>query len=172
VTARDQEEYSALRDTIRERGTVRVWIFVAGLVGWSAIVVGLLALALPPIATLVSLVALAATFEGVLALHVGVERVGRYLSVYHDDHWERAAAAFGRPPGAISADPLFVRTFAMATVLNLIPLLTTTPIAQEWIVVGAAHGAFGLRLWTAQAAARRQRQIDAARFQQLKEERS
>ena len=32
MTPRELEEYRALRETIRERGTARVWIFVVGLV--------------------------------------------------------------------------------------------------------------------------------------------
>ncbi len=30
MTGRDVEEYTALRATIRERGTTRVWLFVVG----------------------------------------------------------------------------------------------------------------------------------------------
>src|SRR3954465_15690792 len=34
---RDVEEYKALRATIRQRGTARAWIFVAGLAAWAAL---------------------------------------------------------------------------------------------------------------------------------------
>jgi hypothetical protein len=168
VTPREQEEYSALRATIRERGTARVWAFVAGLATWAGFVLALLATALPPVATLIPLVALAATFEAVLALHVGVERIGRFLLVFHADAWEQAAGTFGRPRGAAAVDPLFVWVFLTAAVVNLLPLLTATPIAPEWIVVGGAHAGFVVRLAIARGAAARQRQVDTARFEQLK----
>ena len=38
LTPRELEEYRALRDTIRERGTTRVWIVLAGLVAWAGLV--------------------------------------------------------------------------------------------------------------------------------------
>jgi hypothetical protein len=168
VTPREQEEYTALRATIRERGTTRVWLCVAGLLGWAGLVVAVLAVALPPVATLIPLVALAATFEAVLALHVGVERVGRYLLVFHADDWERVAGTFGRPAGAPAVDPLFTRMFLVAAVVNLSPLLATVPIVQEVIVVAGGHAAFVVRLLVARSAAARQRPIDAARFEELK----
>src|SRR5207247_2274041 len=96
MTATEQEQYRALRATVRERGTMRVWIFVAGVIGWAALTVATAALIAPPVATLIPLLVLAATFEAVYALHVGVERVGRYLEVFFDDAWESAAMAFGR----------------------------------------------------------------------------
>ncbi len=168
MTPREQEEYSALRATIRERGTARVWVFAVGLFVWAALLAGLLAAALPPVATLAPLVALAAAFEGVFALHVGVERIGRYLFVFHEDQWERVAGEFGRAGGILTTDPLFAAVFVIAAVVDVLPLLTTTPIAQEWILFGAAHGGFVLRVLVARAAAARQRREDAARFEQVR----
>jgi hypothetical protein len=168
VTLRAQEEYNALRATIRQRGTARVWVFIAGYVAWAAIALVAAAMALPPVVALLPLVVLAATFEGVLALHVAVERIGRYLLVFHDDEWERAAGSFGRPRGAIGVDALFAVPFGTATVLNLMPLMVTTPTAQELAAAGIAHAAFIVRVLVARAAAARQRAIDTERFQQLK----
>ncbi|OLC51784.1 MAG: hypothetical protein AUH43_01735 [Acidobacteria bacterium 13_1_40CM_65_14] len=90
MTAREQEEYSALRATIRERGTTRVWVFLVGLVAWGALTVATAALASTPVAVLLPLLILAAAFEAVLALHVGVERIGRYLQVFYEDQDEDA----------------------------------------------------------------------------------
>src|SRR5262245_27009434 len=101
MTPREQEEYSALRATIRERGTARVWLLTIGVITWAALALVTVALALPPVAALLPLLVLVATFEGVFALHVGVERIGRYLLVFHGDEWERTAGTFGRPKGAI-----------------------------------------------------------------------
>ena len=171
MTPREQEEYSGLRATIRERGTARVWLLTIGLIAWAGLALVPVALALPPVAALLPLVALAATFEGVFALHVGVERIGRYLLVFHGDEWERTAGAFDRPRGAIALDALGAFVFVIAALVNLIPLLITVPVIQELIVVGAAHVVFVARVLTARAAAARQREVDTARFTQLKGER-
>src|SRR5437867_12947540 len=45
MTPRELEEYRALRATIRERGTARIWIFVVGLLGWAGLVTATAALA-------------------------------------------------------------------------------------------------------------------------------
>jgi hypothetical protein len=168
VTPRAHEEYAALRATIRERGTARVWVFIAGVAVWSGLTVALLVLALPPVATLIPLVALMATFEAILALHAGVERIGRYLLVFHQDGWEHVAGAFGRPAGTLMVDALFPVVFIIAAVVNLAPTLVTSPIAQEWVLVGAAHAAFVGRVFWSRAAAARQRRVDTARFEQLR----
>src|SRR5262249_56810587 len=79
MTATDQEEYRALRSTIRERGTTRVWIFIVGISAWAAVLVATAALAAPPAGMLVPLLVLASAFEAVFALHVGLERICPYL---------------------------------------------------------------------------------------------
>jgi hypothetical protein len=122
------------------------------------------------VTTIVPLLLLAGTFEAVYGLHVGVERIGRYLLAFHDDGWERAAGLFGQPAGAPRFDALFTAPFLLAALANLMPLLSTTPIVQEWALVGAAHGLFAARVLQARAAARRQRAADSERFKQLREE--
>ena len=168
MTGREQEEYTALRATIRERGTTRVWVFTLGMAAWAVLLIATLALALPPAVTLVPLLVLAATFEAVLALHAGVERIGRYLFVFHEDDWERAAGAFGRPPGAIGVDPLFSTVFLLAAVLTLLPLAPVVPIPQELAAVGIAEAAFIVRVLRAKIMAAKQRTIDAERFSYLR----
>jgi hypothetical protein len=189
VTASEQEEYTALRSTIRERGTARVWIFVVGMLGWGALFVATAALTPTPIATLIPLVVLGAMFEAVFALHIGVERIGRYIQVFYEDQtesdssvrpasqtaesdrgrgWEHVAMSFGRPEGAARLDPLFLVPFALAAVLNLVPATLVNPTREELIFVGAAHALFLLRLVRARMLAARQRAIELARFQQLK----
>ena len=61
---RAQEEYRALRATIRERGTARVWVFIAGIVAWGAITVATATLAPTPLAVLLPSSS-RATFEAV-----------------------------------------------------------------------------------------------------------
>jgi hypothetical protein len=162
----DPNEYTALRATIRDRGTARVTIFVAGVAVWAALVVATAALAAPPIATIVPLVVLVATFEAVHGLHVGVERIGRYLAVFHDDQWERAAVRFGRSSARF--DPLFIGPFLIAAAVNWEPMVSTLPTVQEVIFVAGAHGLFVARLVSARAAAARQRAGDEARFREIK----
>lgn len=79
MTPRDLEEYRALRSTIRERGTTRAWMLLAGFGLWAALTTATAALAALPIATLLPLLILAVAFETVFALHTGVERIGQYI---------------------------------------------------------------------------------------------
>lgn len=171
MTERDVEEYRALRATIRERGTARVWAFVVGLVAWAALVIATAALAALPVATLLPLLVLAAVFEAVFALHTGVERIGRYLQVYFEDEdtsgWEHVAMAYGRTFGG-GSDPLFTLIFVGATILNFVPVLIAEPVAIEVVVIGFAHALFVVRIAVARRTAGRQRAIDLERFQRLK----
>ena len=173
-TGRAQEEYTALRATIRERGTARVCLFCGGFVGWAAIAVATAALTSTPLSTLLPLLVLASIFEGVYALHIGVERIGRYLSVFHegdkDRGWEHAAMAFGRPKGAASLDALFTVPFLLAAIFNLAPAVYLSPTNQELIFVTGAHALFVVRLFFARATAARQRAIDLERFVHLRNE--
>ena len=173
MTSRELEEYRALRDTIRERGTARVWIFLAGLATWAALSVATAALAAIPVATLLPLLVLGATFEAVFSLHVGVERVGRYVQVFfeQDDttrNWEHTAMAFGRPLRGSKIDPLFTVFFVLATLLNFIPVMLAEPVWIEVVVVGTAHLLFIVRTAAARRVAARQRDADLERFQALK----
>jgi hypothetical protein len=170
-TPRATEEYKALRATIRERGTARICLFCGGLVGWGALMLATAALASTPLATLLPLVVLAALFEGIYALHAGVERIGRYVQAVHEDGdpgWEHAAMAFGRPKGAASVDALFTVPFLLAAILNMGPALYVGPTIEETIFVGGAHALFAVRLFFARATAARQRAIDLERFGQLR----
>jgi len=169
MTPHDVEEYTALRDTIRERGTTRVWVFVAGLVGWAGLVIATAALAALPVATLLPLLVLAAVFEAVFALHTGVERIGRYLQVYFEDEsgWEHVALAYGRAFRG-GPDPLFTLAFAGAAILNFVPVLIAEPVAIEVAVIGFAHLLFVLRISLARREAGKQREIDLERFERLK----
>ena len=115
-------------------------------------------------------------FEAVFALHVGVERIGRYLQVFYETEgsggrWEHTAMAFGRPARAAAADALFAVPFALAALFNVAPALIVQPTIHELIFIGGAHALFVLRLVVAREAARRQRAVDLGRFQQLKQER-
>jgi hypothetical protein len=195
MNARAGIEYSSLRATIRERGTARVCIFAGGIVAWAAAAVATAALASTPLATLLPLLVLASVFEAVFALHIGVERIGRYLQVFYETDlpapparpaqpaspaphsppalpalpaWEHTAMAFGRPAGAVTSNALFVVPFLLAALCNVAPALIVDPARVELIFIGGAQALFVLRLLVARQAASRQRAIDLARFQQLK----
>jgi hypothetical protein len=168
MTPREREEYRALRATIRERGTTRAWLFLLGLTSWAGLVIATLALTATPFGAALTLLVLAATFEAIYGVHVGVERLGRYLQVYYDDSWELTAMAFGAPLAGTGADPLFVPLFALATALNLVPLLVAGPVPLELAVVGGAHAIFLARVMFARHAAGRQRSSDLERFRRLK----
>jgi hypothetical protein len=170
MSTHQQEEYRALRATIRERGTAKVWVVVAGLLGWAALTMATAALASLPVATFLPLLVLAVTFEAVFNLHVGVERIGRYLQVFYEDGtgWEHTAMSFGRPLKGTGTDPLFVAHFLIATVLNIVPALLAEPVQLEITVVGSAHLLFVLRIILARRSASRQRAADLRRFEDMK----
>jgi hypothetical protein len=194
MTADAQDEYSALRATIRERGTARICVFAGGIAAWVAATIATAALASTPIATLLPLLLLASIFESVFALHVGVERIGRYIQVFHETvgsseaggsggpdrsggsdalpGWEHAAMAFGRPAGTPATDALFTVPFLLAAAFNAAPALMLNPLRTEVVFVGGAHALFVLRLVVARQAAGKQRAIDLDRFRQLQREQS
>jgi cobalamin biosynthesis protein CobD/CbiB len=168
MMTRQGEEYRALRATIRERGTARIWVFAAGIALWAALALATSVLTTTPLAVLLPLLALAAVFEAVFALHTGAERIGHYLQVFHDDRWEQVAMELRGGSRVLPADTLFVIPFVTAVVLNLSPLLVANPVPVEWIFVGGAHGLMIVRLVTAHAAAVRQRTTEFERLEHLK----
>lgn len=177
MTSREIEEYRALRATIRERSTTRVWLAVFGITAWAALALATVAFLELPVASLIPLLVLSATFDGVLAIHTAVERVGRYLQVFFEDAandrgWEHYAMAYGlRFPGG-GVDPLFCAVFWGAIALNLIPTAIAIPAPGviEWTVVGLAHAGAAVRIYRARRHAAGQRVVDLERFQHLKAE--
>jgi hypothetical protein len=176
VTPREIEEFRALRATIRERGSQRIYLFLWTLVAWAASTIATAALAALPVATLLPLLLLAAGFEAIFQVHTGVERIGRYLQVFYGEmedsqpgrDWERVAMAYGQAHRG-GSDPLFAAYFALATLLNFVPVILAEPVRLELTVVGAIHLLFFLRLWIAKRAASRQRATDLERFRRIKE---
>lgn len=168
-----EAEYAALRHTINVRGTARVAVFIFALSVWGLVTVFLLLYSDLPIAGLVPLAVLAAGFEAVHALHVGVERIGRYIQVFYegaDDgpHWETTAMAVGPALPGGGVDPLFALTFGCCAVLNLMPAVLPEPDRLEFTVIAAFHVAFIVRVLTARLAAARQRAVELERFTTLR----
>jgi|SRR5579864_886341 len=169
------EEFRQLRTTIRERSTARVVVSIITFVSW-----GVLALAVPHsdesmLSGLVPLVVLATGFELVFALHVGVERIGRYLAVFYEassgmPKWETAIAAFGRTAARTTTQPhlLLATEFIVATGINLVfgVELERSVLAQD-VAMGVFHAAFISRVVQALRQASRQREADAAAFRAI-----
>jgi hypothetical protein len=175
MTERELEEYRALRATIRERGTARHVIVVAGLAGWAGLAIATTVTLTLPIASLIPLVVLAVTFQVTFALHTGVERIGRYIQVFHEAEdepvrWERTAMAFGPHAPKRGANPLFIEFFLLAAVANVLPLTLAEAIAIEWLVVGAFHVIFAVHVLRSHRYAAKQRAIDLGIFTRLKAE--
>jgi hypothetical protein len=170
MSTQQQEEYRALRETIRQRGTAKAWLLLTGMIGWAALTIATAALASLPVATFLPLLVLAVTFEAIFNLHVGVERVGRYLQVFHEgsEGWEHTAMTFGPPLKGTGTDPLFVAHFLIATLLNIVPALLAQPVQLEIVVVGAGHLLFVFRVMIAKRSASRQRAADLKRFEDMK----
>jgi hypothetical protein len=180
------EEYRQLRATIRERGSLRVVLFLAAIVMWAVAAVLVSAYIPLPLASLLALTLLVSGFEAVHALHVGVERIGRYLYVRYESGisfgesettgrpkdprpmWEGAIAAFGAGHRASTrpAGGLFAAMFSLAILVNfIIPAPGAT--MPELAGLGAIHGLALVRVLAAQRAAAGQRAEDQKRFEEV-----
>jgi len=175
-----ETEYAALRRTIAIRGTVRMAVVPLVVLGWGA----LFSTTGAPLGGLPTLLLLAAGFEAVHALHVGVERIGRYLQVFYEDQpggprWESTAMAVGPALPGGGTDPLFTLVFAGAVLLNLASLLpaarlaSTPPLAGISVGLltaasGLAHMAVLVRMARARQAAARQRAVELESFRALR----
>jgi hypothetical protein len=172
-----ESEFVVLRQTISSRGTTRIVLLPVTLLGWAALACQLLFVSDVPLASLFSLAVLVAGFEAIHALHVGVERIGRYVQVYYEasedgPRWETTAMKIGPalPGGGI--DPLFTVVFVCATVINLIPSLLPSPTRLQLLVIGVLHAGFLVRLVRARGAAARQRAVELESYRAIKSEHS
>jgi hypothetical protein len=173
-----ESEFAVLRQTIATRGTVRIVTAPLTFFTWAAIVLVLVLFSELPIAALLSLAVLIAGFEAIHALHVGVERIGRYLQVYYEDttpevpagapRWETTAMRAGPGLPGAGADPLFSILFLGATVLNLVAVFLPQPVPIEIGVIGVLHLLFALRVVRARLAASKQRRVELERYRALR----
>ena len=163
-------EFTALRATIASRGTVRMVLVPVTLIGWASLAIVVVLVGDLPVAALPPLAVLVGGFEAINALHVGVERIGRYLQVFHEGPgtgaaWETTAmAASPRLPGT-GVDPLFTVVFAAASILNMTTALVPEPTPIETLIIGGLHAAFLIRLARARQVASAQRARDLQAFQ-------
>ncbi len=168
-----ESEYTVLRHTIASRGTARMILLPATFIGWAALAGTLTLLGDNPVSSLFPLAVLAGGFEAIHAMHVGVERIGRYLQVFYEGRpdgplWETTAMSIGPalPGGGI--DPLFTVIFVLATTLNLLSAIVPSPTSIELSIIGVMHAALVVRVVRARGAATRQRAVDLESYRAVK----
>ncbi len=177
------EEYRALRATIASRGTVRMLLLPLTATSWAILSAALLLFASLPMASLLSLAVLAAGCESIRALHVGVERIGRFVQVFYEE--PAAGAADVRPRWEVTAmaaptesrstlpgggvDPLFSVFFACAAIVNITVAIVPGPTMAEGAAAGAMHLAFLARVAATRIAAGSQRAKDLEHYRALRD---
>ncbi len=166
-----EQEYLALRATIRERGTARMVLAPTVFIGWAGTAVATTAVITVALSTLVPLLVLAAGFEGIFAVHVYVERIGRYLQVFHEPTggWEQVAMRFGQRFPKSGPDPLFSRLFILAVSINFLPVALGGEI-PEIVVLAVLHLIFLNHIHRSRRFAGRQRAEDLTRFTSIRDE--
>jgi hypothetical protein len=167
-----EHEYRALRATIQHRGTARIVVLPFVFVGWAGAAVAAAAVITVPVSTIVPLLILVSGFEAVFALHVNIERIGRYLQVFHEGQggWERATMLFGQRFPRAGPDPLFGRLFVLATSVNFLPAALGFESYPELVLLAIPHFIFINRIRLARAFAASQRAGDLERFTAVKRE--
>jgi hypothetical protein len=171
------EEYQALRATIRSRGGLRLTLCLLGLAAWALTLVAVLAWLPNPIAGSIPLLLLIATFEVNRMLHLGVERIGRYLQVFYEDPavagpdspaWERTAMSFGAAVPGAGGHPLLLPIFLIATLLNFLTVVLPGPLPLELGVMTVPHVSFAIWMVYADQGMRKQRTRELDRFRELR----
>ncbi len=173
-------EYRVLRETIAARGSLRPILALAGLGLWALLLTAVLVWLPYPVAAIIPLLVLLATFEVIRPLHFGAERIGRYLQVFYEEDgqperpltdapsWERTAMRLSAIPGT-GGHPLFVPIFFLATIANTLPVLLAQPRATpiELAALGIPHLALIVWLVNADRALRSQRVAELEQFRAL-----
>jgi hypothetical protein len=164
-----EQEFEALRATIRERGTVRMILLPVTFGLWAGAAIATFAVITLSIGAVLPLLVLAAGFEAIYALHINVERIGRYIQVFHEDSggWEHVALTFGQRFPGRGPDALFSNLFLMATALNYVPVALGGTVT-ELVGVGLLHLVLAWHIGTARSRASKQREQDLERFEAIK----
>jgi hypothetical protein len=168
VTIRETE-FAVLRQTIASRGTARAAVVVATIVAWGALASLQGLISDLPLLALIPLVVLGAGFEAAWGLHVGVERIGRFIQVTYESgedgaSWETTAMRASPGLPGSGADPLFTAVFAVASLVNLGAAFVAQPTPMEVVLLFACHALLWLRLARARILAGRQRRADLDAF--------
>jgi len=181
MTEQQLHEFRSLRDAVANRGHLRIALTVAGIGVWAVVLTAIL-IALPfPVAAVIPLTMLLATFEAIRPLHFGAERIGRYLQVFYEEAdapaglppvapaWERTAMAFGTALPGAAGHPLFAPLFGLATVVNFIAVVIPEPLPEELALISLPHLAFLAWLVRTDGAMRAQRPKELTRFRDLRD---
>jgi hypothetical protein len=170
MTPAEQAEFEALRATIRERGTARSILFFIAISVWASLVIATSSVIALPVASLLPLLVLAAGFETTAALHVGVERVGRYLQARYEHRplWETTVMRFAGRSRPIGIDPLFSPVYILAGAANFLPVALTA-LVPEMVAIGVAHAVFLWRVVTVRRAVAGQRDAELKVFREILE---
>jgi hypothetical protein len=175
-----RSEYLVLRRTIAQRGSLRHILVVTGTGIWAVTLTVVLAWLPFPLAFLIPLLTLFATFEAIRPLHFGAERIGRYLQVFFEEmgeaeralgdtpSWERVAMRFGSVPG-VGGHPLFLPVFVLATALNFMAAIHHRPGFLDHMWLALIHAVFGGWMFSAHGAMKKQREIELTRMRQLRD---
>ena len=174
-----QCEFEVLRATIRARGLARPRAFLTGLSMWAVTLVAILAWVPNPVTAVIPLLLLVGSFEVVRNLHLGVERIGRYVQVFFEEAgddrtamtppaWERTAMAFGPAMPGAGGHPLFLPVFLLATVANLMAVMLPGPLPIEVATLLVPHVAFLFWMLYCERGMRKQRGTELARFREMK----
>jgi hypothetical protein len=168
-----ESEFTALRATIASRGTARMVLVPVVVISWACLAIVVVLFGDLPVAALPPLAILVAGFEAINALHVGVERIGRYLQVFYEGTpgspaWETTAMAVAPRIRGGGVDPLFTVVFAAAAIMNMATALVPEPTPVETLVIGGFHAAFLLRVARARQQASAQRARDLRAFQEVR----
>ena len=172
-------EFAALRDTVRTRGSLRAVVLLAGVGTWAALLIAVLAWLPNPVASTVPLMVLLATLEVVRTLHLGVERIGRYIQVFFEEDpgggapggppaWEHIAMQFGPALPGAGGHPYFLGVFLVAAVVNFLAVLFPGPLPVELTMLAVPHLAFIIWLIHCDRGMRKQRAAELARFRELR----
>jgi len=172
-------EFTVLRETIRARGGARILSFLAGMASWALLLILVLVWIPNPVAAVIPLLVLVATFEVVRVLHLVVERIGRYLQVFYEERgetaslappaWERAAMQFGPSVPGAGGHPLFLPIFLLATIANALAIVFPGPLRVEAITLAVPHLAFVGWMIYCDRGMRQQRASDLARYRALRD---
>jgi len=167
-----ESEFTVLRATISSRGTVRMALVPITIFAWAGLAIVVVLFGDLPVAALPPLAVLVGGFETINALHVGVERIGRYLQVFYEGpdgpSWETTAMAAAPRLRGAGVDPLFTVVFCAAAILNMTTALVPEPTPLETLIVGGLHAAFLVRVARARQVASSQRARDLRVFQETR----
>ena len=129
-----------------------------------------------PEATLLPLLALAAVFEAVFALHTGVERVGRYIQVFYESRGERLIELGAHGDGVRPRVPERRQSIRSSPASSGSRRSSTSsrrcsraPCRSNGLVIGLAHVLFIVRVVIAERHAAHQRATDLEHFLKLEE---